>query len=195
MVLGKDSRRIIWISAAETIGLFTLLIWIVHILNTLTGHRLDGFGIYPGNPATLPGVILWPFLHANFNHLILNTTPLLFMGYLVALRGRWLFISSSLLILIIGGLGVWLFGRPAFHIGASGLVFGYFGFLVAIGIYERSISGLAVASLTLFYYGGIILGVLPTDSFVSWEGHLFGLLAGILAARIFANPKRGKRTG
>ena len=70
--------------------------------------------------------------------------------------------------------------------GASGLVFGYFGFLVAIGIYERSVSGLAIASITLFYYGGLILGVLPTDSFVSWEGHLFGLCAGILAARMLA---------
>jgi len=112
----------------------------------------------------------------------------------VALRGRWLFISSSLLILVVGGLGVWVFGRAAFHIGASGLVFGYFGFLVAIGVYERSLSGLAIASLTLFYYGGLIFGVLPTNSFVSWEGHLFGLLAGILAARVFARTGRQPRS-
>ena len=116
------------------------------------------------------------------------------MGFLVALRGRGLFIYSSLLIVVVGGLGVWVFGRPAFHIGASGLVFGYFGFLVAIGIYERSFSGLAIASLTLFYYGSIIFGVLPTNSFVSWEGHLFGLFAGIIAARVFANPRGRKRT-
>jgi len=189
-----EGQRTRWISAAETIGIFTLLIWLAHVLNTLTGHQLDAFGIYPRRIETLPGIVLWPFLHANFNHLILNTTPLLFMGYLVALRGRWLFVSTSLLIMVVGGLGVWLFGRPAFHIGASGLVFGYFGFLVAIGIYERSIPGLAIASLTLFYYGGIIFGVLPTNSFVSWEGHLFGLLAGIFAARIFANTGRSKRT-
>ena len=181
-------------SAAETIGFFTFLIWVAHLVNTFTGHQLDVFGIYPRNIETLPGIILWPFLHANFNHIILNTTPLLFMGYLVALRGRGLFVSSSLFILIVGGLGVWLFGRASFHIGASGLVFGYFGFLVAIGIYERSISGLAIASLTLFYYGGIIFGVLPTNSFISWEGHLFGLLAGILAARLFANNPARKRT-
>jgi membrane associated rhomboid family serine protease len=191
--LGNKSH-VTWFKAAETIGVFTLLIWIAHLLNTFTGHRLDVFGIYPRKPEMLPGVILWPFLHANFNHIILNTTPLLFMGFLVALRGRGLFIYSSLLIVVVGGLGVWVFGRPAFHIGASGLVFGYFGFLVAIGIYERSFSGLAIASLTLFYYGSIIFGVLPTNSFVSWEGHLFGLFAGIIAARVFANPRGRKRT-
>lgn len=191
--MGNESRAT-WYKAAETIGFFTLLIWIAHFLNTLTGHQLDVFGIYPRKLEALPGVILWPFLHANFNHIILNTTPLFFMGFLVALRGRRLFVYSSLLIVAVGGLGVWIFGREAFHIGASGLVFGYFGFLVAIGIYERSFSGLAIASLTLFYYGGIIFGVLPTNSFVSWEGHLFGLLAGILAARVFANPRGSKRT-
>jgi membrane associated rhomboid family serine protease len=83
-----------------------------------------------------------------------------------------------------------LFGRSAFHIGASGLVFGYFGFLVAVGLYERRIVSLAIASVTLFYYGGMIFGVLPVNSFVSWEGHLFGLVAGIVAARTFA-ARRG----
>ena len=92
--------------------------------------------------------------------------------------------SPFVAILIIGGLGVWAFARPAYHIGASGLIFGYFGFLVAIGLYERSISSLVIASVTLFFYGGLILGILPTDSFISWEGHLFGLCAGIIAARL-----------
>ena len=114
----------------------------------------------------------------------MNTMPLLIMGFFVALRGPWIFTKTTLLILIIGGLAVWVFARPAYHIGSSGLIFGYFGFLVAIGLYERSISSLAIASVTLFYYGGLIFGILPTDSFISWEGHLFGLCAGILAARL-----------
>ena len=106
------------------------------------------------------------------------------MGFFVAMRGVGRFVTVSLIVIVIGGVGVWCFGRSAYHIGASGLVFGYFGYLVALGIYERSIGTVAVAFLTLFYYGGIIFGVLPSDSFVSWEGHLFGLFGGIAAARL-----------
>ena len=116
----------------------------------------------------------------------MNTTPPRFLGFFVSLRGPLVFFSSTLLIVVVGGIGVWIFGRAAFHIGASGLVFGYFGFLVAIAWYERSLSGVAIASVVLFYYGGMIVGVIPTNSFISWEGHLFGLLAGILAARLLA---------
>ncbi len=161
------------------------LVWIIEVINNLLGHRLDVFGIYPRAIDKLPGIFFWPFLHGSLRHLVLNTTPLLVMGFFVALRGPSMFLKTTLLITLVGGLGVWLFGRPAFHIGASGLVFGYFGYLVAMGIYERRLGSLAVASLTLFYYGGLIFGILPTDSFVSWEGHLFGLAAGILAARLF----------
>ena len=132
----------------------------------------------------MPGIIFWPFLHGGFYHLLMNTTPLLVLGYFVALRGFVPFFQISAIIVLVGGLGVWVAGREAYHIGASGLVFGYFGFLVAAGVYERSVSALAVASFALFYYGGLIFGILPTESFVSWEGHLFGLLAGVLSARL-----------
>jgi len=175
-----------WLSGLETICTLVVLIWVIEFINSYFGHALNAFGIYPREISTLPGIVLWPFLHGSFQHLGMNTTPLLFMGFFVALRGSWIFTKTTLLILIIGGIGVWCFGRSAYHIGASGLVFGYFGFLVTIGIYERSISSLAIASITLFYYGGLILGILPTSSFVSWEGHLFGLVAGILSARLMA---------
>ena len=183
-----------WLSALEAICTLVAFIWIAEFLNNFYGHAFNAFGIYPREPGTLPGIVLWPFLHGSFQHLAMNTTPLLLMGFLVALRGPCVFVRTSLMILIIGGLGVWLFGRSAFHIGASGLVFGYFGFLVTIGIYERSISSLAIASITLFYYGGLILGILPTNSFVSWEGHLFGLVAGILSARLMATISPNSRS-
>jgi membrane associated rhomboid family serine protease len=179
----NDLRRHWW-SGLKTISVLVILIWIVEAANNFFGHRFNTFGIYPRNVDTLPGVLLWPLLHGSLKHLIMNTTPLLIMGFFVALRGPWVFVKTTLMVLIIGGLGVWLFARPAYHIGASGLIFGYFGFLVAIGLYERSISSLAIASVTLFFYGGLIIGILPTDSFISWEGHLFGLCAGILAARL-----------
>lgn len=173
-------------SAIKAVLVLVGLIWVVEVLNALLGHRLNVFGIFPRRLDSLPGILLWPLLHAGYGHLVMNTTPLLVMGFFVALRGVRVFFFSSLLILILGGLGVWLFGRPAFHIGASGLVFGYFGFLVALAWFERSLLTFSIACLVLFYYGGIIFGILPWDEFVSWEGHLFGLLAGIAAANLFA---------
>ena len=107
------------------------------------------------------------------------------MGFFVALRGPVLSVKITLTIWVIAGLGVWIFGRPAIHIGARGLVFGYFGFILAVAICERSLFDLGVASLTMFYYGGMFFGILPVQAFVSWESHLFGSLSGVFAARVF----------
>lgn len=169
------------------------VIWLVEILNNLIGHRLNIFGIYPRRTESLPGILLWPLLHGGFGHLVMNTTPLLAMGFFVALRGVRQFIVSSLFIVLVAGFGVWLFGRDAFHVGASGLVFGYFGLLVALAWFERSLLTFAIALLMIFFYGGIIYGVLPRDEFVSWEGHLFGLIAGVMAANLFAKKTIKKR--
>ncbi|MCB1647348.1 MAG: rhomboid family intramembrane serine protease, partial [Pseudomonadales bacterium] len=148
--------------------------------------QLVRFGIYPRETAALAGILCWPFLHGSLLHLLTNTPPLLMLGFLVAIRGTRFFLLSTLIILIAGGLGVWAFGRPAWHIGASGLIFGYFGLLVALGIYERRVTSLLVSLGVGFFYGGMILGVLPQNPYISWEGHLFGLLAGVLAARLLA---------
>ena len=179
-----------WVTGLKTICALVVLIWCVEAINSFLGHSLNSFGIYPRETAALPGIFLWAFLHGNLHHLVMNTTPLLAMGFLVATRGVGRFVTVSLIVIIVGGVGVWCFGRAAYHIGASGLVFGYFGYLVALGIYERSLGTVAIASLTVFYYGGIIFGVLPSDSFVSWEGHLFGLCAGVFAARLAAEEKQ-----
>lgn len=178
-----------WLEALKLILSLVILVWLIELVNSLLDHRLNVYGIYPRNMDNLVGVIFWPFLHGNFNHLIMNSMPLLAMGYFVALRGWLIFLESTAIILIIGGLGVWFFGRAAYHVGASGLVFGFFGFLITLAFYERSLKTFVIACLTIFYYGGIIFGILPTNSFVSWEGHLFGLLAGMLAARILAVKK------
>lgn len=179
-----------WLSSLKLILAIVILLWLVEILNSLVDHRLNSYGIYPREIETLPGILLWPFLHGNFQHLIMNTTPLMVMGFLVALRGWKTFVKTTLLILVIGGLGVWIFGRSAFHIGASGLVFGFLGFLVTVAIYERNLTTFAIAFFIAFYYGGLIFGILPGDRFISWEGHLFGLLAGIISARLLAVTPR-----
>ncbi|MDG2072007.1 MAG: rhomboid family intramembrane serine protease, partial [Pseudomonadales bacterium] len=153
-----------WITGLRLIAILVVVIWCVEAVNSFNGHSLNSYGIYPRETSALPGILLWAFLHGDLQHLIVNTTPLFVMGFFVASRGAGKFFVVSLVVILVGGLGVWCFGRSAYHIGASGLVFGYFGYLVALGIYERSLGTLAIASLTVFYYGGIIFGVLPGDS-------------------------------
>nr|VFK15794.1 MAG: Rhomboid family protein [Candidatus Kentron sp. LPFa] len=162
------------------------VIWIIEIINLFTGHRFSQFGILPRHAQGLMGIPLAPFLHANPIHAALNTVPLLILGSFVSLRGARTYLVVSLVIIFLAGGAVWLFGRPSYHLGASGLVFGYFGFLVARGWYDRGLLSLAMAAITILLYGGIIWGVLPVRSYISWEGHLFGLLAGIIAARLFS---------
>ena len=181
--------------------IFVAVIWVVYLVNSLLfDGSLNRYGLSPMalpyrwlsefEPSlpylagSLRGILLSPLLHGSFSHLMSNTFPLLLLGGFVAIRGAKTLIGVSLLVIVLGGLLVWVVGRPAVHIGASGLVFGYFGFLVAQGWYERSIVSIVVAVGVLLLYGGIIFGVLPQSGFISWEGHLFGLIAGVLAARI-----------
>ena len=180
---------------------FVAAIWVVYLVNSLLfDGSLNRYGLSPMalpyrwlsefEPSlpylagSLRGILLSPLLHGSFSHLMSNTFPLLLLGGFVAIRGAKTLIGVSLLVIVLGGLLVWIVGRPAVHIGASGLVFGYFGFLVAQGWYERSIVSIVVAVGVLLLYGGIIFGVLPQSGFISWEGHLFGLVAGVLAARM-----------
>ncbi|MBT4161538.1 MAG: rhomboid family intramembrane serine protease [Gammaproteobacteria bacterium] len=174
-----------WLGALQLIITVTALIWCAALLNYLSGYTLSQFGIYPREVVGLVGILFWVLLHGDFTHIVLNTSPLLFMGFFVALRGPVLYFKITVLVWLVAGLAVWVFGRPAIHIGASGLVFGYFGFILAVAVYERSIFDLAVASVTIFYYGGLFFGIFPLEQFVSWESHLSGFLAGILAARLF----------
>ena len=99
-----------WFASFKIILYLIILMWLVEAVNNVLSHRLNVFGIYPRDPHTLPGIFLWPFLHGNFQHLIVNTTPLFVLGFFVALRGAWVFLKSALLILVFGGLGVWIFG-------------------------------------------------------------------------------------
>ncbi len=172
--------------ALRCISFLCFVIWFAGVANYLLVVELNEYGIYPRETWSLPGILVWPFLHGGFVHLAMNTTPLFILGFLVGLRGPKVFFASSVFIVILAGIGVWLFARPAFHIGASGLVFGYFGFLVAMALHEKRLSTFLIAAAVLFFYGGLLIGVLPSEAFISFEAHLFGLIAGILAARLFA---------
>lgn len=164
------------------VAIFIGLLWLIEFFNSGVGHQLSAFGIRPRSEDGLIGILLWPFLHANFTHLIANTIPLAILSWFVLLRGFRQYLLITIGITLIAGTAVWLFARPAIHVGASGLIFGYFGFLVAAAWYEKSIKSVIFAFLTVFLYGGIVWGVLPQEPHVSWEGHLFGLLAGVMLA-------------
>ena len=166
------------------------LLWSIECVNALLGHRLNRWGVLPRTLSGLVGIPLSPFLHGSFAHLSLNTLPLVTLGGLLVLQGKRLFLSVSLWIILLSGTALWLLGRSAYHIGASSVLFGYFGYLVARGWYERSVPALLVAFLTLVLYGSIVWGVLPTRAYISWEGHLFGLLAGVLVARLTTPQRR-----
>jgi len=171
-------RNLYWILG------FVVLIWVIELINFSIGHRLSDWGILPRTLKGLRGIPLSPFLHASLIHVMMNTIPLAVLGGFVILHGRQMFFEVSIIIILVSGAALWLFGRSSYHVGASGLIFGYFGYLVLRAWYDRSLKSFIIAFVTVFLYGGIIWGLLPTFSRISWEGHLFGLLAGILAARL-----------
>ena len=176
-------NKLINTSAFWILG-FVAIIWLIEGVNTVLGHRFIELGILPRTSSGLIGIPLSPFLHTGFGHVLLNTVPLLFLGGFVVVQGKRVLMETSLLIVFLGGTALWLLGRSSYHVGASGLIFGYFGYLVARGWYDRSVLSITIAIVTIFMYGGILWGVLPTLPNISWEGHLFGLLAGVLAARL-----------
>lgn len=160
------------------------LLWLIELVNLILGHSMNQFGLIPRDTSQLWGIFTAPFLHANIMHLSANTMPLLILGALVISHGFERFIGASAIIIVIGGLAVWQFGRSGVHVGASGWIFGLFGFLLANAWWERSLISIATAFLAIFFYGGMIFGILPSKPFVSWEGHLFGFIAGLISGAL-----------
>ncbi len=168
-------------------GLIAVL-WLVQILNAgVFQNQLAVYGIHPRHLSGLDGILWAPFIHGNFQHLMANTLPLLTLGWLVMLQRTADFWVVSGIAMLVSGLGTWIVGSPSStHIGASGIVFGYFGYLLLRGYFERSFTSVLVSLLVMFIYGSLIWGVLPTQPGVSWEGHLFGFIGGGIAARWLA---------
>lgn len=177
---------------ATILGTFVAIFWGLEILDVFVfHHHLNRFGIQPHRLIGLRGILFAPFLHGNWQHLIGNTIPFVFLGWLVMLQETSDFWIVTALTMIIGGLGVWGFGIPgSVHIGASILIFGYLGFLLLRGYFQRNLPSIFLSIIVFIVYGGLIWGVLPTRMGISWEGHLFGFLGGILAAKLIATEKR-----
>ena len=176
------------IASAKPLLLGLALLWAIELVDTFVlGSRMQRYGIHPRTISGLWGVLFSPFLHGGFGHLIANSGPFLVLGTLVRSRGKVRFVEATIVIMLIGGLGTWLTGGGnSNHIGASGVIFGWFGYLLLAGWYERSMVTIGTSVVVGALYGGMIWGVLPSRPGVSWQGHLFGFLGGWLAAKLIA---------
>ncbi len=174
----------------QPVLILVALIWIVEVVNLFLGHRLVSLGILPRSFTGLIGIPLAPMLHSGFWHAVSNTVPLLILGALTLAGGKRMFWETTVNVTLLSGALVWIFAREAYHVGASGLVFGYFGVILARAYIERSITAIAIAVVTVMAYGGLLWGILPLRSYVSFESHLFGLIAGFVV--VWLDRKFGK---
>lgn len=181
---------------ATTLGGSVTAVWAGFAAQVVTNNAVLAWGIHPRTKQGLWGILFAPFLHASTEHLMANTVPLLTLGWLVMLRDSKHFIPVTLLSMLGAGLCAWTLGAPgSVHIGASGVVFGYLGFLMLAGWYARSLGAIALSVLVTALWGSVVLGVLPGQPGISWQAHLGGFVGGALAARWLApgHPARRMR--
>jgi len=187
--VGRWRNRIVG-SAFGLIAAYIVLIWAIEIVDTFVlGSNLQGGGIQPRETDGLDGILWAPFLHSDWGHVFSNTAPLAVLGGLVAIRGRARWLTVTIVAALLGGLLTWMFGGAGNHIGASGVVFGYFGALLGAAFFERRPAALAPALVAIMLYYGLIVGLVPQEG-ISWEGHLFGVIAGLTVAKFISGPRR-----
>lgn len=187
--------------AVEATAALVGLIWLVQGINVLDGYRLDfSWGLEPRSLSSLPHILTMPFLHASMQHIESNTPPLAILAFLAALGGLKRFLYATVFVIVVGGLGLWLFGpSDTVTVGASGLIFGLLGFVVARGLFARkawtAIWQIGLGAAVFIYYQWTLVLLYPSAVVkaenISWQGHLCGLLAGLLAA--FTSARRGTR--
>ena len=186
--LGGEVRRIFTVMAT-----FLAALWLIEFVDvTVFQGALDRLGIMPRSGMGLLGILAAPFLHGGWDHLLSNTVGIVLLGGLTLAVGRREFLAVTVAGALIGGVGTWLFGRPSIHIGASGLVFAYLGYLLLRGWYDRRFGSIALAVLVGWFYGGMVFGMIPlfTPGHISWEGHLFGFIGGVLTARMLHRRRK-----
>jgi membrane associated rhomboid family serine protease len=164
-------------------ALILAFLWCVNIINWMNNNFLRVLGVYPRHWAGIPGIFFSPFVHANADHLFFNSIPLFILtAFLLALVGQNQFIHISLWIIITSGLLTWLIGRKAVHVGASGVIMGYWTFILAYTWRHPSLSAVIMSIIMLYYLAGLALSLFPSSEKVSWEGHCCGAAAGIIVA-------------
>lgn len=183
MIAAKDFKPVLWLAG---------VMCVVQVLNLLSGYSLNTYGLLPRSAHGLLGIVSAPFLHGSLWHLLGNLVPFVVLGALVAKDGLGRFLTASALIVVIGGLLVWLFGRGYYHVGASGWVFGLWVYVLARAWFHHSWANLFCAVAALVLYGGLVFGFLPRYG-VSFESHIAGAVAGLMAARMLLRKEEGVR--
>ncbi len=169
-------------------AILVVIMWVVWLI---WKEKAITYGIHPRDVSSLKGIIFSPFIHGNLNHILSNTLPILILSIVLAIFYNRIWLSVWFLVSVTGGALVWLFARastqgfPTYHVGASITIFGILGFLLASGIFRKTFRDFFIALIIGILYGGALYGILPTNPHISWEGHLFGLLAGIFWAYVF----------
>ncbi|MGW7006170.1 rhomboid family intramembrane serine protease [Streptomyces sp. NPDC054933] len=181
------------VAAGALMAGWVALLWVLEAVDAVSHGSLDHFGIVPRQARGLLDIIPAAFIHFGFGHVAANSLPLLVLGFLAALRGIGRFLAISLLIIVVSGLGVWFVAPSGTNTaGASGLIFGLFAYLVVRGFVDRRPLDIALGVVVAVLYGSILWGVLPNATGVSWQGHLFGLVGGVLAAFLFRERRAGE---
>ena len=168
---------------------FVVTFWIVKIIEQTTSLSFVKFGIYPLQPEGLKGIIFSPFLHSDFNHLISNSIPFFILLFAIIYYYRRISYSIFFVLYFLSGLTVWLAGRPSWHIGASGVIYAMAAFHFVSGIIRNDVRLLTISVVVVFLYGGLIWGIFPIDPRISWEGHLWGAVSGIVMAFYYSKYK------
>lgn len=182
-------------SQALVLGGTLAVFWIVFVVNWLLRGALLGFGVVPRTTAGLRGILFAPFLHVTLDHIVANSIPFVVLGWMVMLRDERHFIPVTIAGMLGSALMAWLLGAPgSVHIGASGVIFGYLGFLMLSGWYARSFGSIVLSVVVTLVWGSLVLGMLPGVPGISWQAHTGGFIGGVLAARAFRIRRRGSQT-
>ena len=167
--------------------IFPILLWIIHITALIADYDLYKMGLLPRNTAGLLGIVTAPLIHGDFSHLISNTFPLIVLGWIILFFYPKVSHFLFIFIYLVTGLLVWIFARQVYHIGASGIVYGFVSFLFFSGLFRKDNTSITLALIITFLYGGIVWGMLPGMKGISWESHLLGAITGLVAAFLFRN--------
>ncbi len=192
--LPRRGERFTLPAAALVMGVLLAALWVVELVDVVTGSALERFGVSPRDPAELPQIYTAPLIHDGWGHLIGNSAPFFLLGTVILLSSlrRWL--VSTFTSVTTSGAAVWLLSPPdSVTIGASGLVFGWLTYLLSRGLFSRDLRQILLAVVVFLGYGGILWGVLPTSAYVSWQGHLGGAVGGVLAAWLLHSTSERRR--
>lgn len=161
---------------------FIGILYVIFIFNKLFGNVLTLLSVYPRRWFGIFGILFYPFIHQDFNHIFFNTVPLFLLSLFVLLAGFTTFVCVTATITVLSGLAIWLLGRPAYHLGASGLIMGYWSYLLMNAYQQTTAVSMASAVVCIYYFGGLIFQLIPSDVRTSWEAHVYGFAAGLAAA-------------